>query len=116
MTWRERVDRELAAAEAARSRGNEGMARVCARRAAGWAAQAYLAQQGVDLQTSSAMKHIRFLLTVDTLTPGTKMILEHMLVAKQKDDLESDSYFPLSVDLVAEARQLIAELFPDTLK
>jgi hypothetical protein len=37
-----------------------------------------------------------------------------MLVAKQKDDLESDSYFPLDVDLVAEAKLLISKLFPQS--
>jgi hypothetical protein len=110
--WREHVERELAVADAARARGNEGMARVCARRAAGWAAQAYLEQRGIDLQTTSVIKHISYMFNVEGITSETKAILEHMLVAKQKDDLESDSYFPLDVDLVAEARQLITALFP----
>ena len=100
-------------AEAARTRGNEGMARVCARRAAGWTVQAYLEGKGIDLQTTSIIKHLQYLLTQDTLAPQDRTILEHMLVAKRKDDLESDSYFPLEVDLVAEARQLITALFPD---
>lgn len=112
--WRQRVEHELATAEAARARGNEGLARVCARRAAGWAVQAYLEQRGVDLQTTSVMEPIRYLLNVEGLRLETKTILEHMLVAKQKDDLESDSYFPLDVDLVAEAKQLISDLFPES--
>jgi len=40
---RARVDSEMAAAVAARRQGNEGRARVCARRAAGAAVAAYLA-------------------------------------------------------------------------
>lgn len=112
MVWVNRVNEALSMANAARSRGNEGVARVCARRAAGWTVQAYLEKQGIDLQTTSVIKHIQYLLTLDTLAPQNRTILEHMLVAKQKDDLESDSYFPLDVDLVAEARQLMSSLFP----
>lgn len=107
-----RVTEALVMADAARARGNEGMARVCARRAAGWAAQEYLEQKGIDLQTTSVIKHIRHLLKVEGISLETKSILEHMLVAKQKDDLENDSHFPLDVDLVAEARQLMVDLFP----
>ena len=112
MDWRERVERELETAEAARARGNEGMARVCARRAAGWTVQAYLEGQEIQLQTTSIIKHMRYLLQVKGLGLETKKILEHMLVAKQKHNLESDSYFPLDLDLIAEARRLIALLFP----
>jgi len=100
-------------AEAARTRGNEGMARVCARRAAGWTVQAYLEGKGIDLQTTSVIKHIQYLLAQEFLNSRDRTILQHMLVAKQRVDLESDSYFPLEVDLVAEARQLITALFPD---
>jgi HEPN domain-containing protein len=113
MDWRKRVNDALNTAEAARARGNEGMARVCARRAAGWTVQAYLKKQGIDLQTTSVIKHMQYQLTQESLAPKNRTILEHMLVAKQKDDLKSDSYFPLDVDLVAEARQLIAFLFPE---
>jgi hypothetical protein len=113
MDWRKRVEDALATAEAARARGNEGMARVCARRAAGWTVQAYLEKQGIDLQTISVIKHMQYLLAQEPLASQNRTVLEHMLVPKQKGDLESDSYFPLDVDLVAEARQLITALFPD---
>ena len=112
--WRKRVDDALQMADAAKARGNEGMARVCARRAAGWTVQAYLNEQGIDLQTTSVIKHIDYLLRVDRVDPEVKLYLEHMLVAKQKDDLESDSYLPLDVDLVAEAKLLISKLFPQS--
>lgn len=112
MDWSERVERELATAEAARARGNEGMARVCARRAAGWAVQAYLEKQGVDLKTVSVLEQMRYMLKVEGLRLETRRILEHILVAKEEGEDGGDSYFPLDVDLVAEARQLVAELFP----
>ncbi|HLD94339.1 MAG TPA: hypothetical protein VI703_09090 [Anaerolineales bacterium] len=112
MDWRERVDRELATAEAAKTRGNEGMARVCARRAAGWTVQAYLANKGIDLESSSVLEQMRTMLKIEGLGLESKRILEHMLVAKEEGEDGGDSYFPLDVDLVAEARQLVAELFP----
>jgi hypothetical protein len=56
---------------------------------------------------------MQYLLAQEPLASQNRTVLEHMLVPKQKGDLESDSYFPLDVDLVAEARQLITALFPD---
>ncbi len=111
--WLERVQRELQIAEAARARDNEGMARVCARRAAGWAVEAYLRQQGVELKTSSVLEMMRHLKKYQSLAPEMREILEHMLLPKQKPDLESESFSQPGVDLVAEARRLIGLLFPN---
>jgi len=52
------------------------------------------------------------MLKIEGLGLESKRILEHMLVAKEEGEDGGDSYFPLDVDLVAEARQLVAELFP----
>lgn len=43
---RSKIQAELRYARAAREHGKEGRARVCARRAAGWAVAAYLSAQG----------------------------------------------------------------------
>lgn len=110
--WQARVQRELQIAEAARARGNEGMARVAARRAAGWTVAAYLTQQGVSLGTASVLDHFRYLLAQNP-GPEIKLILEHMLVALEKHKPQSDSYWPLDADLVAEAKRLLATLFPE---
>lgn len=102
----------MATGEAARARGNEGMARVCARRAAGWAAEAYLATRGINLHTTSVLEQMREMLRQENLSPRAQAIIANLLTPKKKDDLESDSYFPLDVDLVAEAREFIQLLFP----
>jgi hypothetical protein len=114
MEWPERVQRELLAAEAARANGNEGMARVCARRAAGWTVQAFLGTQGIDLGTPDVLKHFRYLLNDRNLPPEARPILEHLLQPKIKDDPEQDSRWPLEIDLVSEARQLFSLLFPQS--
>jgi hypothetical protein len=110
--WLEQVQLELDTADAARSRGNEGMARVCARRAAGWTLKAYLGEQGVDLNTNSVLDHFRHMVKKgehSELMP----IFEHMLKAKEKPDPTAESVWPVEIDLVAEARQLFKVLFPN---
>lgn len=111
--WRQRVERELTRARAARTKGNEGRGRVCARRAAGWAVEAYLQLRGLRLATPSLLDQMRYLLTLPGITPRQIEILQHLLTVKQKGDLDADSFFPLDVDLIAEAQELIAGLFPD---
>jgi hypothetical protein len=106
----ERIARELATADAARSRGNEGMARVCARRAAGWAAEAYLQARGQGIADPSVLVQLRQLAKQPGVSLRVHEIIAHLLMPKLKDDVESDSYFPETIDLVAEARELIEEL------
>ncbi|MCW5876715.1 MAG: hypothetical protein KIS85_07500 [Anaerolineales bacterium] len=116
MEWRDAVERELAAARAAQARGNEGMARVCARRAAGWAAKAWLATRGGALETPSVLEQLRGLSAAGGLPPRGGEIVAHLLTYKTKHDLsniEEESFFPLDVDLVAEAEELVAMLFPE---
>lgn len=110
--WFEQVQWELDTADSARSRGNEGMARVSARRAAGLTVKAYLGEQGVDLNTNSVLVHFRHMLS-DESHDGLRPILEHMLKAKEKPDLAAESVWPQEIDLVAEARQMFKILFPD---
>ncbi len=113
MEWQERVERELERADAARARGNEGMARVCARRAAGWAAEAYLTRHGVGLASPNVLEHMRRLIEVGGLRLDIHVKLEHLLTPKQKGEEGAESYFPADIDLVTEARELISALFPE---
>jgi hypothetical protein len=112
MQWLERVQRELHTAEAARAGGNEGMSRVCARRAAGWTVQAFLSGKGIDLGTPDVLKHFRYLLNDENLPTEARPLLEHLLQPKIKDDPEQESRWPLGIDLISETRQLVALLFP----
>lgn len=112
MDWKSAITQELARGEAARQRGNEGMARVCARRAAGWAVQAYLGQRGVDLNTTSVLEHFRHLQNEAATEAELRPLLEHLLQPKLRPNLEEDSYFPEDIDLLADARRLISLLLP----
>lgn len=112
MSWQETVRKELAAADAARARGNEGMARVCARRAAGWALKAHLGEAGVNLDTNSVIEHFRHMLAQDDTQAEQRALIEHLRMPKLRPNLEEDSFFPEDIDLIADARALITLLFP----
>lgn|SRR3972149_6316188 len=111
--WLQKVRLELERAEAARMGGNEGMARVCARRAAGWTVQAYLGSMGIELKSNNVLDQFRYLLNEEMLAPALKPILEHMLQPLEKKDPLGESVWPLEANLVAEAQQLLRSLFPD---
>jgi hypothetical protein len=51
----EQIEKEFELAERARANGNEGRARVCARRAAGIAAREYLTRKGARPQSSERL-------------------------------------------------------------
>ena len=110
-SFQSKLASELATARRARANGNEGMARVCARRIAGWAIQEHLRLRGVDLNTPSVLDYIRhFQLQIEN-SVQMQSVLAHMVQPKQRDSLEEDSYWPLqSVDLLAEACWLAGEL------
>jgi hypothetical protein len=112
MDWRQRVEHELQIAEHAKAAGKDGLARVAARRAAGWTVEAYLAERGIDLQTTSVLEQMRFLQKQADTPAELQPILEHMLQKKLRDSLETEAYWPLDADLVAEAKLLLSTLFP----
>lgn len=111
--WESRVRQELARGEQAADAGNEGMARVCARRAAGWTVKAYLEAQGLEADRPSALEQIKFLRALDGLDDEVREVLEHMILHLAKDEPEGESYWPLDANLLEEARWLAGRLFAD---
>ena len=59
--WKVKLETEFERAEAARANGNEGQARVCARRAAGIAIREYYARRGQSVHTPSAYDLLQLL-------------------------------------------------------
>jgi len=105
------ITREIQRAYEANEKGKDGLARVCARRAAGWAIQKYLELKGVSLNTPSVLDHITYLLKDSNTKPEVKKILNHMMQKVEKTSLEGDRYWPLpDVNLVEEAHWLIEKL------
>jgi hypothetical protein len=96
---------ELIRAETARAANNEGMARVCARRAAGMVANAYLHRRGLPSPGSSAYDSLRYLVTLPALPDGVQSIAGHFLLR-----ITPDHTLPVQADLIAEARWLARQL------
>ena len=108
--WRAQIQTELRQAEAARAKGNEGQARVCARRAAGIAIGEYLQRRKLPNPGPSAMKRLQYLTTLPDLSPQVREVANH-LVLRVNQDFE----FPIQVDLIAEARWLAETLLQETI-
>lgn len=103
--WSKRFEREMAMAEQARSQGNEGKARVCARRAAGIVAGEYMQRQGVSTPNATAYDRVRLLANWPNIPAGVSEVVEHMTLR-----VDSDYSLPEEVDLVADARWLAQTL------
>lgn len=109
METRERIDPEMILARNARASGNEGMARVCARRAAGIVVRDYLAKQGVAAVGLNnfeilADKNIR-----EFLPHGITQSLENLTMR-----VDEKYNLPLGMDLIADAENVIRTLMEET--
>jgi len=98
-TWRDQFNTELEHAEAARASGNEGKARVCARRAAGIVIGEYLRRMQISFPNASAYDRIKFLISQESLSPEIRGVLEHFLLR-----IDIDHNLPIDADLIGEAR------------
>lgn len=107
-TWEHRFNKELEAAERARAAGNEGMARVCARRAAGIVVAEYLRIQGIELKTPSAYDYLRYLSQAPDIPFDVKTVVDHFLTR-----VTPDYRLPVEVDLIAETRWLRQRLMSE---
>lgn len=96
---------ELEKAELARARGNEGQARVCARRAAGIAIRDYLIRKGIRPHSASAIDLLNQLKEDPLLSPDIKLIADHLTLR-----VTEEFKLPINADLIAEARTLCDEL------
>jgi hypothetical protein len=99
------IEFELENAERARQSGNEGRARVCARRAAGLAARAFLARHAVRLPTTSAYVALQTLADFPGLAPDLRIAATHLVTR-----VTEEFTLPVDADLIADARKLIGGL------
>jgi len=108
MDWQTQVESEFEKAEQARARGNEGQARVCARRAAGIAIREYLTRQGVRPPSVSAYDLLNFLKDDPHLSDDLRLIADHLTLR-----VNEEFKLPVEADLIAEARTLCETLIPN---
>lgn len=101
MDWRSEFEAEMENARQARARGNEGRARVCARRAAGVVVREWLRRRGRSARTPSAYDLLRDLLNTPDLDAEARAAAE-ALVARVDEEFR----LPPGVDLLALADRL----------
>jgi HEPN domain-containing protein len=102
---RSEIQAEFERAAWARSRGNEGQARVCARRAAGIAAREYFARQGRNIRTPSAYDLLNTLAEEESISGELRQSARNLTLR-----VNEEFKLPVNVDLVAEARKFCDEL------
>ncbi len=103
--WENEIQIELNLAETARTAQNEGRARVCARRAAGIAARAYLSRTGKKVRTPSAFDVLN-LIARDPEIPETIRERAKRLVQPVDEDFK----IPAHVDLIQDAKDFCREI------
>ena len=99
--FRARIEAELAYARAARLQGKDGRARVCARRAAGWAIAAHYSH-GRPL---GALSQLRWLETNDEAPEKLRSA-----AGRLTEQVTEDHELPHSEDPLQDAEFIVAEL------
>lgn len=105
---RPQVEAELQHAQSARSAGDEGRARVCARRAAGAAARSYLSCLGLPAGPS-VMDNLHLLSSRADLPARIQTGIQRLLLR-----VDADYRLPDEIDLIQEARLVCAHLLENT--
>lgn len=103
--WQTEIEAEFAKAARARGQGNEGQARVCARRAAGMAVREYLTRRGIRPPSTSAYDLLNLIKEDAHLSPDLRSIADHLTLR-----VTEEFKLPVDVDLVEEAKTFCAEL------
>lgn len=108
MLWKVEYKREIERAILARSDGNEGMARVCARRAAGIILGEYLTQLGYSNLSNSVYNRLSLFNNLPEVDEKYKEIANHFLIKVNRDH-----NLPMKVDLISDVIWLKENLIKD---
>lgn len=92
---------EFDRAQTARTNGNEGQARVCARRAAGIAIRDYYTRKGVTPPSRSAHDLLNLIKEEAPLPPDLKLVADHLTLR-----VTEEFKLPIDADLLAESKHL----------
>ena len=103
--WFFKYRRELDRGHRARQEGNEGMARVCARRAAGELVREYFHRHNIPVSSPSALNLLKILAQATEVSPRVREIATHFVW-----QITTEHILPGDVDLLAEIEWLEKEL------
>jgi hypothetical protein len=106
--WKENYLAEITQARIARQSGNEGRARVCARRAVGILLGEYLSRQGIANPGPSAYARLRLFQSLPHLAPPVREGINHFLL-----HVAPDRTLPGNIDLIADAEWLATHILEE---
>jgi len=106
--WEDEFQNEINHARLARSAGNEGKARVCARRAAGIVSREFLLRRGKATSESSAYERLQMLARESDTLPEVLAVVDHMLIR-----VTPEHQLPIDADLIREAEWLAKTLLQE---
>jgi len=96
---------ELEQAHRARDQGNEGMARVCARRAVGIALGEYFKSKGYSTSITSSYGRLQYLCEIHDESEDVRQVASHFLVR-----ITPEHTLPIEADLISDSYWLINRL------
>ncbi len=99
------IEQALAAAERAWDDGNEGKARVCARRAVALASESWLARDSIEPWSGDAMAHLRSIHQNDSVPLPVRQATERLITTISRRHSSS-----FTTDPIGDARVIIAFL------
>ena len=102
MNWREQIEQELAKAAEGIQNGNNGLARVCARRAVALAVQQWVERSEKKVWPGDAMHQLRKI-QEETTVPLPVREAAQRLLTKVTDQAQS----PMTTDPIADARIIL---------
>ena len=102
------IQGELLLAKQSRKEGNEGRARVCARRAAGTAAQLFLDRHEKIIKAENAYQSLKKLSDTKELPDRVQLAVSRLI-----QRVNEDHQLPPEIDLIHEARLVIRFLEQD---
>lgn len=97
-----RINRELAAGEAALQHANDGKARVCARRAVALADEAWLARNHASAWRGDAMAHLRRIQQEQSFPSRVRQAAERLSTTVTRRESS-----PFTTDPIGDARVLV---------
>jgi hypothetical protein len=97
------IQEEILLAKQSRQEGNEGRARVCARRAAGAAARVFLVSKGFDTSDLNAILLLQELAQLDSVPPRVRQAVDRLL-----ERVDENHNLPPEIDLIHEANIIIS--------
>lgn len=108
--WRQLANQELEMAKTARRSGNEGRARVCARRAAGHITGEYIVRNYINFDSESALERLGYLGSSPEINSNQREIISHFLV-----HTTPEHQLPIDADLIADVKLLARQLLGESL-